>query len=255
MSYKLQEFDKTYVSTGAIKLDTIKSLGYIPLQTAADGTLNVDLNDTDDRNDLIPLYTVKVNNEQFQNVIDIDFTEFTVPAQDRTPLLEAEIEALRSDRNRLAKLYQQTKAVNVEQIQTIQEFEVKKFSDRLYRTFALASDANPSKLMSKNKRYILWMQPDGNLVMYQSKNPNGYDVNAEGENGIVIWASNQEAKGRGPWTAAFEADTNFIVRDNFGIPRWNSGTSNRASANAYLILQDTGVLQILDGTRVAWQVP
>jgi hypothetical protein len=255
MSYKLHEFDKTYVSTGAIKLDTIKSLGYIPLQQAADGTLYIDSNDTVDRNDLVPLYTVKVNNEQFQNVIDTEFTEFTIPARDRTPLLEAEIEALRSDRNRLAKLYQQTKAVSVEQEQTIQEFEVKKFSDRLYRTFALASDANPSKLMSKNKRYILWMQPDGNLVMYQSKNPNGYDVNAEGENGIVIWASNQGVKGTGPYAAGFQVDTNFVVRDNNGTVRWESQTSNRASAAAYLILQDTGVLQILDGTRVVWQVP
>lgn len=255
MPYKLQEFDKTYVSTGAIKLDTIKSLGYIPLQSAADGTLHVDSNDNVDRNDLIPLYTVKVNNEQFQNVIDTEFTEFTIPAQDRTPLLEAEIEALRSDRNRLAKLYQQTKAVNVEQEQTIQEFEVKKFSDRLYRSFALASDTNPSKLMSKNKRYILWMQPDGNLVMYQSKNTNGYDVNAEGENGIVIWASDQGVKGPGPWTAGFQVDTNFVVRDNGGTTRWESQTNNRASADAYLILQDNGVLQILDGTRVVWQVP
>lgn len=255
MPYKLQEFDKTYIPTGAFKLDTVKSLGYIPLKTAADGTLYIDSNDTVDRNDLIPLYTIKVNNEQFQNVIDTEFTEFTIPAQDRTPLLEAEIEALRSDRNRLAKLYQQTKAVNTEQEQTIQEFEVKKFSDRLYRTFALASDANPSKLMSKNKRYILWMQPDGNLVIYQSKNPNGYDVNAEGENGIVIWASNQGVKGPGPWTAGFQADTNFVVRDNTGTARWDSRTDNRASTDAYLILQDNGVLQILDGTRVAWQVP
>jgi hypothetical protein len=255
MSYKLQEFDKTYVSTGAIKLDSIKPLDNVPLQTAPDGTLYIDSNDTIDRNNLVPLYTVKLNNDQFRNVIDTEFNEFTVPAQDRTPLLEAEIEALRSDRNRFAKLYQQTKAVNVEQEQIIQEFEVKKFSDRLYRSFALFSDANPTKLMSKNKRYILYMQPDGNLVMYQSKNTNGYDVNAEGENGIVIWASNQGVKGDGPWSAAFQTDTNFVVRDNTAVARWESGTANRASADSYLILQDSGVLQILDGTRVVWQVP
>jgi hypothetical protein len=255
MPYKLQEFDKTYVSTGAIKLDTIKSLSYVPLQTAADGTLYIDSNDTVDRNNLIPLYTVKLNNEQFQNVIDIEFNEFTVPAQDRTPLLEAEIEALRSDRNRLASLYKSTVVTNTEQAKVIQEFEVKKFSDRLYRSFALFSDANPTKLMSKNKRYILYMQPDGNLVMYQSKNSIGYDVNAEGENGIVIWASNQAVKGPGPYSAAFQTDTNFVVRDKNSVARWDSGTDNRASAAAYLILQDSGVLQILDGTRVVWQVP
>jgi hypothetical protein len=259
MHYKLQEFNKDYILTGATKLDTVKPLSDIPLDTDIDGTLIVDLNDNTYKTDLIPLYTVKVNNEQFQNVVNNEFTEFTIPALDRTPLFEAEIDALKSDRNRLASLYKSTVVTNTEQAKVIQDFSSQKFSDRLYRTFALSSDANPSKLMSKNRRYILYMQNDGNLVTYEAKNGT-FDINAEGELGAVKWSSGTGGAGNGPFVVGFQADTNLVIRNNNGTPIWDSKTDNKATVNSYLVLQNNGALQITDTSdptdvKVFWQQP
>jgi hypothetical protein len=250
MPYKLQEFDKDYILSGATKLDALKPIKNIPLDVENDGTLIVDLNDDTTKNNLIPLYTVKVNNEQFQNVVDNEFTEFTIPALDRTPLLEAEIEALKSDRNRLAKLYRDAASLSTTQARTIEEFSNQKFADRLYRSFSLSSNRNPSKLMSKNRRYILFMQGDGNLVIYRSANSNGFDVNAEGALGSVIWASGTGGRKDGPYSAEFQVDTNLVVRDKNGNPIWSSfQVANVATVASYAVLQNNGSLQIIDTSK------
>jgi hypothetical protein len=246
MPYKLQEFDKDYILSGATKLDALKPIKNIPLDVENDGTLIVDLNDDTTKNNLIPLYTVKVNNEQFQNVVDNEFTEFTVAALDRTPLLEAEIEALKSDRNRLAVLYRDAASLSSEQARTIEEFSNQKFTDRLYRSFSLSSNRNPTRLMSKNRRYILLMQGDGNLVVYRSASPNGFDVNAEGAFGDAIWSSGTGGRQDGPFSAEFQVDTNFVIRDNRANAIWSSNTDNKATVNSYAILQNNGSLQITD---------
>ena len=261
MPYKLQEFNKDYVLSGATKLDTLKPLKDIPLSSDTDGTVIIDLNDDTSRNNLIPLYSVKVNNEQFQNVIDTEFTEFSVPALDRTPLLEAEIEALKSDRNRLAVLYRDTANLSSEQTKTIQEFQSRKFSDRLYRSFGLSSNQNPTRLMSNNRQYVTVMQSDGNLVTYRSANPNGFDVNAEGALGDVIWASGTGGAKDGPFRAIYQNDTNFVIYNSKDRPIWSSfGNANVATINAILVLRDNGSLQIADESvatdiRVYWQRP
>lgn len=261
MPYKLQELNKDYVVSSAIKVDALKPIKDIPLSLDSDGTLIVDLNDDTTRNNLIPLYTVKVNNEQFRNVIDTEFTEFTIPALDRTPLLEAEIEALKADRNRLARLYQDSVTVSTEQSNTIREFQTRKFSDRLYRSFGLSSDQNPARLMSNNRQYVLLMQTDGNLVIYRSANPNGFDINSEGPLGDVIWSSGTGGRNDGPFRAIYQNDTNFVIYNNTNTPIWSSfNTANVATVNAIVVLRDNGSLQIADESvptdiRVFWQQP
>ena len=261
MPYKLQEFNKDYVISGATKLDALKPLKDIPLSSDSDGTIIIDLNDDTYRSNLIPLYSIKVNNGQFQNVIDTEFNEFTVPALDRTPLLEAELEALRSDRNRLAILYRDTANLSTEQSRTIQEFQTRKFSDRLYRSFGLSSNQNPSRLMSNNRQYVTIMQTDGNLVTYRSANPNGFDVNSEGPLGDVVWSSGTGGRNDGPYRAIYQNDTNFVIYNSKDNPIWSSfATGNVATVNSILVLRDNGSLQIADESvptdvRVFWQRP
>lgn len=261
MSYKLQEFNKDYVISGATKLDALKPIKDIPLNSDIDGTVIIDLNDDTLKNNLIPLYTVKVNNEQFQNVIDTEFTEFTVPALDRTPLLEAEIDALKFDRNRLAILYKESATLNTEQSNTIREFQTRRFSDRLYRSFGLSSNQNPTRLMSNNRQYVTIMQTDGNLVTYRTANPIGFDINSEGPLGDVVWASGTGGSKDGPFRAIYQNDTNFVIYNSKNRPIWSSfGNANVATINSVLILRDDGSLQIADESvptdvRVFWQRP
>lgn len=247
MSYKLHEFDKDYIITGITKLNTVKPLGNIPLDTNSDGSIIVNLNDSIQKENLIPLYSIKVNNEQFQNVIDTEFTEFTIPALDRMPLLEAEIDALRSDRNRLAALYRDSNNTVTSQTKILDEFTNRKFSDRLYRSFAITSTDNPSKLMSKNRQYILFMQSDGNLVIYRAANETGFDVNAEGPLGDVIWASQTGGQSSGYYKAIYQNDTNFVIYNRNNKPIWSAfSTANVATPNSVLVLRDNGSIQIVD---------
>jgi hypothetical protein len=261
MSYKLQEFDKDYIVSGLTKLDTVKPLGNISLDSNSDGSIIVNLNDDTQKENLIPLYSIKVNNEQFQNVLDTEFTEFNIPALDRTPLLEAEIEALRSDRNRLAALYRDSNNTVTSQTRIIDDFTNRKFSDRLYRSFAITSNNNPSKLMSKNRRYILFMQTDGNLVVYRAANENGFDVNAEGALGDVVWSSQTGGRSDGPYRAIYQNDTNFVIYNNRNTPIWAAfNVADVATPNSILVLRDNGSLQIVDesnpsDTRIFFQRP
>jgi hypothetical protein len=90
------------------------------------------------------------------------------------------------------------------------------------------------------------MQDDGNLVVYRSANPNGFDVNAEGPLGDVIWASDTGGRRNGPFSAEFQVDTNLVIRDSRLNPIWSSNTDNKATVNSYAILQNNGSLQITD---------
>jgi hypothetical protein len=59
--------------------------------------------------------------------------------------------------------------------------------------------------------YQFYMQPDGNLVVYDSTKK-------------ALWASNTYRKGTGPYRAVIQGDNNFVVYDSKNTALWDSKT-------------------------------
>ena len=92
-------------------------------------------------------------------------------------------------------------------------------------------------LFSPDVRYMLVMQTDGNLVLYDSVIGNS------------LWHTN--TYGHPGATATMQTDGNFVVYHN-GTPLWHAGTYN--NPGAYLALQNDGNLKIYttQGTPIWW---
>ena len=85
-------------------------------------------------------------------------------------------------------------------------------------------------LQSRDGRFSLWYQDDGNLVLYHQA--------------TASWASNTAGTTHG--SAAMQGDGNFIVYNGAGTPLCASGTDG--NFGAYLVLRNDGVVVIYDAT-------
>jgi len=63
--------------------------------------------------------------------------------------------------------------------------------------------------------YTLFMQTDGNLVLYSGS---GY-----------TWSTGTNGVGAGPWTLTMQNDGNLVIYDATGGATWNAGTGNGGS--------------------------
>jgi len=98
--------------------------------------------------------------------------------------------------------------------------------------------ASGQSLQSPGGRGALTMQPDGNLVLYDTK----------AQPHKSIWATN--TAGHAGATATMQADGNLVVSDRSRKPIWSSGSSGHAGASARL--QDDGNFVVYAGTAPAW---
>ncbi len=98
-------------------------------------------------------------------------------------------------------------------------------------------------LTSNNGHFRLWLQPDGNLVLY----------NGEPTLESAYWAT-------GTWTlpeaqrpvyASMQSDAHFVLYDANDVPRWGSGTWGTGYTNPFLLLGDDGNLRVVDGDEQA----
>jgi hypothetical protein len=100
--------------------------------------------------------------------------------------------------------------------------------DRIVDNGALSAN---QFLQSDNARYRLYMQGDGNLVLYYE--PNGH----------ALWASN--TNGRPASQLVMQAsDGNLVIYSTTGQPIWASGTQGHPHAT--LIVQNDGNVVIYD---------
>src|SRR4029079_17899213 len=79
-------------------------------------------------------------------------------------------------------------------------------------------------------RFVLAMQGDGNLVVYQGGTP--------------LWASNTQ--GTDAQTAVMQDDGNFLLKDSSGTTRW--ATETWGHGGAYAVMQDDGNLVVYGQT-------
>jgi hypothetical protein len=77
-------------------------------------------------------------------------------------------------------------------------------------------------LYSANHAYMLVMQPDGNLVLYNSAKR-------------ALWSSRTSSPGA---FALFQTDGNFVVYSRADHPLWSSGT--KAGPQSFLMVQNDG---------------
>jgi hypothetical protein len=91
------------------------------------------------------------------------------------------------------------------------------------------------QLCSPNGRYVVFMQADGNLVVYNGNRP--------------IWASNTMSSGATSMT--IQTDGNLVVYAPGGPAAWDSGTAG-AMGGYRLQIQDDGNLVIYIGETPVW---
>ncbi|NKI95223.1 xylosidase/arabinosidase [Rhizobacter sp. SG703] len=89
-------------------------------------------------------------------------------------------------------------------------------------------------LNSCDGRFQLWMQSDGNLVLYQGNQP--------------LWSSGTAGKAVGK--IAMQGDGNLVIYDPANRPFWASNTSGHPGA--HLTLQNDGNLVVYLGSQALW---
>jgi hypothetical protein len=93
-------------------------------------------------------------------------------------------------------------------------------------------------MFSENGQYRLFMQDDGNLVLYK-------------EGVGVLW--NAGTNGRAVKYALMGKDGNLVLIDYSGNQVWQSGTSSVSNIDSALTVQDDGNLVInRPNTTVVW---
>jgi hypothetical protein len=88
-------------------------------------------------------------------------------------------------------------------------------------------------LASCNGDYVLDMQGDGNLVLYQG--------------GTALWASN--TSGSAADEAIMQGDGNLVLYTSAGSPAWASGTAGNNGAS--LVVQNDGNVVIYSASGAA----
>lgn len=101
----------------------------------------------------------------------------------------------------------------------------------------LTSGTANDRLASRNGKYVLQMQTDGNLVLYS--------------NGRAIWASNTMGKGSAPYRCTMQSDGNLVLHGSTA-EHWASGSYNNSYSEAHM--QDDGnfVIRVM-GNRQTWE--
>jgi bacillolysin len=100
--------------------------------------------------------------------------------------------------------------------------------------------AKGESITSKNKKFSLRMQEDGNLVSYKT----------EGGKDTVIWTTN--TNGKEACIAKMQEDGNFVLYDENRNVYWNSNTQGN-SYLPYVQMQNDGNL-VLYSTVAHWKI-
>jgi hypothetical protein len=97
------------------------------------------------------------------------------------------------------------------------------------------------QLTSPNGRFRLWMQTDGNLVLYD-----GPPAVSSAYWSTGTWQIDPSVR---PTYAEMQADGHLVLYNNSRVPAWGSGVWGPAFTNPFMSLQDDGNLVIYEGTN------
>lgn len=117
--------------------------------------------------------------------------------------------------------------------------EQKEFGDHgetLHNNQQLSSNSAGQMMVSKNKRFRLVAQHDGNVVLYQDKtNP--------------LWASNTNGQGQPPYRLHMQPDNHLVMYDVTNRAIWGTGVYNKGASNGFAHMQDDGNFVVYDGAN------
>jgi hypothetical protein len=94
------------------------------------------------------------------------------------------------------------------------------------------------RLVSKNRKYHLIMNKDGNLVLYSRKHKNRTFFYTP------IWSSKTLGKGVGPYRTVMRTDGNLVIYDSNNSITWASNTAGKGKGPYSIFVQNDGNLVI-----------
>jgi hypothetical protein len=109
-------------------------------------------------------------------------------------------------------------------------FYVRKGSEKCYSTTFEASCSNTLETAD----YKLFMQPDGNLVLYKKSDNR------------PVWSSGTYGKGVGPYRMTMQPDGNLVVYDSKNAAIWESGTYGKGVGPYKVTLLNQGYFTVSD---------
>ena len=276
ISYELHEFDPAKIMTGEINPDKIVPIKFPPFEKDSKGMIIIDKNqDVSSKRILVNLNTQKTSQTKFNQVIDVEFTEFA-RKDSGAPInfLQAKIDALEAERQRLLASKQtdsqKIKALNDRIAQLLEQMknmiqkpaattgpEANKVSDILRfnkRLFSgkIENGILSDRLLSKNKKYIAVIQGDRNFVVYKGE----FDTFGQAIKDIPYesdWASGTYSQITGPWSLhLYEAGlaVNKVEGANDKTFAWVK--QQNLSNTGALILTDEGKLVLTDNGMKVW---
>jgi hypothetical protein len=283
--YELHEFNPDKIFTGAINPSAVKNIKHTQFERSAIGTVIIDKNkDLSSHKQLISLATTKTSQKKFNQVIDIEFADF--PLADNGNALQfliTKIDQLEQDReNALAARdvdRSQIDALN-NQIETLKNQIANQnkplvnevpdtltagnylWADRTGKVGAPAYPKIENKLLSKNRKAMALMQPDGNFVIYVGDDNSDASYDTKGnflpnKTHTPIFAKGYNTKSgvAGAWIYAPENSNNgqfeLIRNGSQWSVEFGSGRQKLSKASR-LVLDDNGYLMLYDGATVKW---
>jgi hypothetical protein len=262
ISYELHEFDPAKIMTGEINPDKIVPIKFPPFEKDSKGMIIIDKNqDVSSKRILVNLNTQKTSQTKFNQVIDVEFTEFA-RKDSGAPInfLQAKIDALEAERQRLLASKQtdsqKIKALNDRIAQLLEQMknmiqkpaattgpEANKVSDILRfnkRLFSgkIENGILSDRLLSKNKKYIAVIQGDRNFVVYKGE----FDTFGQAIKDIPYeadWASSTYSQITGPWSL-------HLYEDGLAVNKVEGADDKTFAWVKQQKLSDTGALLLTD---------
>ena len=279
ISYELHEFDPAKIMTGEINPDKIVPIKFPPFEKDSKGMTIIDKNqDVSSKRILVNLNTQKTSQTKFNQVIDVEFAEFT-RKDSGAPInfLQAKIDALETERQKLLSSKQtdaqKIKGLNdriaqlLEQMKTMiqnpgtptvnAEPESNKVSNILRFNKSLISGKIENgipldRLLSKNKKYIAVMQDDRNFVVYKGE----FDIFGQPIKDIPYesdWASNTYRPPANTWyllVYEYGLGINLVEGATDNTFAWVKQTEK--TEDGTLLLTDEGKLVLTNYGRKVW---
>ncbi len=92
-------------------------------------------------------------------------------------------------------------------------------------------------ISSNSRNYFATLDNQGNLLVY---------VSAHFVSKNILWSSQTNGKGDGPYHLNMQSDGNAVVYDKHNHPVWSSDTWNKGKGPYRLTVQDDGNLVLYD---------
>ena len=273
--YDLVEFEADGLITGEINPEKKDQSKYKEFEKNTLGATVIDKNkDLSANKTIINLYTSKPSNEKFNQVVDIEFTEFTTPVDSPLNFLESRLAALESTNakttadkavlNReIAQLRSQIDSLNEQLALAVDPGKNNIVSDTLSAGSELYSFLNGvngmrvgNMLLSRNRMAKAVIQSDGNFVVRTGTyDYNGNSLGSE----QFVWARGYDGQQDGPNRYMIlkimtgpNGRLETVRSDNNNYRQtWSIGDRN-ISPSARLQLTDSGILNLYDGASVIW---